>query len=404
MVSDKEYGRYIKTMLSDSRISQANLEVLKKYDSQGIIQQVTIGTRSVRLNTLRQLALFVNKNFKAMKKNDIENYFSSLGELQSKTWSSKGAFIKSFFKWLYNSDEYPANVKWIKTSVKNKNHKLPSDLLTKEEIKAMINAGDSLQEKALISVLYESASRIGELLNLKLKDAVPDQYGCVIMVDGKTGMRRIRLIESSPDIVLWINNHPKKEDRDSPLFIHLHNHDTSYCKGMDWSTAKMIINRLAKKAGITKRIHPHLFRHSRLTELAKDFTESELKIMAGWTGSSNMAGVYVHLSGADIEKKILEKNGLKDHINNAGKETLKPRECPRCKGTNPNTARYCYTCGMVLDTKAALEIEPGANIEVIPKKPQTDDVLSKGLIQFIVKNHPELVLEFLKENGMDRLI
>jgi len=400
MVNEKEYLKYIEKILADTRITKVNLDVLKKYDTQGQLQQVTEGTRRSRIITLQQLALFVNKDFKKMNKEDIERYFSSLKDLKQSTWTTKGAFVKAFFKWLSGTDEYPSNVKWIKTTMKNKNHKLPTDLLTKKEIKAMVDAADMPMEKAFIMVLYESACRIGEILNLKIKDVAIDQYGSVIVVDGKTGMRRIRLIESSPDLTLWINNHPKKQDREAPLFIYLieHNHHEVYGKGVNHHAVQCIIKRLSNRAGITKHIHPHLFRHSRLTELARDFSESELKIMAGWTGSSNMAGVYIHLNDGDIEKKLLKKNGLINQVDDPDKDTLKPKNCPRCKEKNPNTATFCYVCGMALDVK------PGIEIEVIPKEPQTDNVLSKGLTQFIFKNHPELVLKFLKENGMEGLI
>ncbi len=397
MTSDKEYARYIEKILMDSRINQDNLEILKGYDSQGILQQVTTGTRQQRLITLRQLALFVKKNFKDMDKEDIEKFFSSLGNLQNKTWSTKGAFIKSFFKWLYKSDEYPQNVKWIKTTVKNKNHKLPSDLLTKNEIKAMADMTGNLSDKAFIMVLYDSACRINEILNLKIKDVSFDQYGSVIVVDGKTGMRRIRLIESSPDLLKWINNHPKKQERDEPLFIYLSdkNRYKLFTKGISYDSAKIIIKAIAKRAGIKKRVHPHLFRHSRLTELAKILSESELKKFAGWTGSSTMAGIYVHLSGADIDNKMLERYGLLNKNDDPDKDTLKPKECPKCKEINPNTAKFCYVCGMLLDLKATAELEL--------KEPKADDVLSKGLLQFIIKNHPEIVREFLNDNGMDNL-
>ena len=232
--------------------------------------------------------------------------------MQPKTLSTNGAYIKYFFKWLNNSDEYPSNVKWIKTSVKNKNRKLPTDLLTLDEIKAMAKAGNPM-ERAFIMVLYESACRIGEILNLKIKDVSIDQYGSALMVDGKTGMRRIRLIDSSPDLVMWIDKHPKKHERNSYLFIQ--NHSKTDCKGL--TDVGTILKNLVMKTGIKKHVHPHLFRHSRLTELARDFSESELKVIAGWSGNSNMAGVYIHLSGGDIEKKMLERRGLLNKENDS---------------------------------------------------------------------------------------
>ncbi len=40
-------------------------------------------------------------------------------------------------------------------------------------------------------------------------------------------------------------------------------------KEIDSTSAGYFVKNLAEKAGIKKRVHPHLFRHSRLTELAK---------------------------------------------------------------------------------------------------------------------------------------
>ena len=154
MANHEEYQRRgIEKTLTDIRITKTNLQILKKYDNHGKFQQLTLGTRNARLTTLRQLALFVKKNFKNMTKEDIEKYFISLGELSSSSLTGKGAYIKSFYKWLCDSDQYPPNVRWINTTIKNKNRKLPSDMLTKPEIKAMAEAADNLNDRALIMVL-----------------------------------------------------------------------------------------------------------------------------------------------------------------------------------------------------------------------------------------------------------
>jgi len=73
----------------------------------------------------------------------------------------------------------------------------------------MIEACDNPRDRALVHVLYESGARSGELLNMKIGDVEFDQYGAVIRVCGKTGPRRLRLIESVPDLQLWLSMHPK---------------------------------------------------------------------------------------------------------------------------------------------------------------------------------------------------
>ncbi|MDD5614900.1 MAG: tyrosine-type recombinase/integrase [Candidatus Methanoperedens sp.] len=391
MTSEKEYSKTIEKTLSDSRISKSNLEILKYYDSQGKLQQqITLGTRVVRLNIIRQLALFLgSKNFKDVTKEDIEAFILSRGEWQPKTWSTNGAYIKFFFKWLNNSDEYPSNVKWIKTSMKSKNRKLPSDLLTLDEIKAMAKAGNPM-ERAFIKVLYESACRIGEILNLKIKDVSVDQYGSALMVDGKTGMRRIRLIDSSPDLVLWIDKHPKKHDRDSCLFIQ--NHSKTDCKGLTDSYADTILIKLVKSAGIKKHVHPHLFRHSRLTELARDFSESELKVIAGWSGNSNMAAVYVHLSGGDIEKKMLERRGLLNKENDnltLGRVSVSPGR-PQGVKVSPEPGMKVSPDQRVKEISEELTEFPFQKLTLIHRKPGRPPKIIQGftlsLYKFIKKH------------------
>ena len=70
--------------------------------------------------------------------------------------------------------------------------KLPEELLTEEEIQKMISSCANLRDRALVSVLYESGCRIGEIGNLRIKDVLFDEYGAKIDVLGKTGARRVR--------------------------------------------------------------------------------------------------------------------------------------------------------------------------------------------------------------------
>ena len=168
-------------------------------------------------------------------------------------------------------------------------------------------------------------------------------------------MRMVRLINSSPYLTVWLNDHPKNK-RNVPLFLSLGGGNLGGRLRSD--SANSILKKIAKRAGIEKNIHAHLFRHSRLTELAKFMTENELRIFAGWTGGSSMSEIYVHLSGSDIDKKILENAGvILDEDKDPGDELLRPQECPRCKETNTATAQFCYRCGLPLSDVAGFKID-----------------------------------------------
>ena len=119
------------------------------------------------------------------------------------------AILKKFYKWL-NNGEYPIQVKWMKNNINKRSLKLPGEgeLLTERDIKRLIEVADHPRDKALLAVLYESGCRVGEVLNLYIKDVEFDKEGARMCVQGKTGMRKIRIIFSVPYLVTWLNNHP----------------------------------------------------------------------------------------------------------------------------------------------------------------------------------------------------
>ncbi len=64
-----------------------------------------------------------------------------------------------------------------------------------------------------------------------------------------------------------------------------------------------IVKKYAKKAGITKRVHPHLFRHQILTYLtSKGIVDAKIQLISGHKNRESLS-VYQDLSLADIEKE-----------------------------------------------------------------------------------------------------
>jgi integrase/recombinase XerD len=103
-------------------------------------------------------------------------------------------------------------------------------------------------------------------------------------------------------------NSEEPNNPDSPLWTTFDSKE-DLIKPLHYGSIRMKVKRLAKKAKINKRIHPHLFRHSRCTYIANYLTEAQMNIYFGWIQGSNMPGVYVHLSGRDVDYAILKANG-----------------------------------------------------------------------------------------------
>jgi secreted Zn-dependent insulinase-like peptidase len=86
--------------------------------------------------------------------------------------------------------------------------------------------------------------------------------------------------------------------------------------------------------------------------------EMELRIFAGWEPGSDMPATYLHLSGEDVDKRILAMHGITPEEDKPTKdETLTPQKCPRCLHVNPADAKYCMQCSLVLDAKKAQDVE-----------------------------------------------
>jgi len=138
---------------------------------------------------------------------------------------------------------------------------------------------------------------------------------------------------------------------------------------------------IARKLGMKKPIHPHAIRHARLTDLARSnsqkqgLSEMELRLVAGWEKNSAMPEVYIHLSGADVERKLLENAGFVDSTPDKAETALEPQQCPRCKALNAHDALYCATCSMALVEEAARKVD-----ESTEEAKQSEDYL-KLLLQ-----------------------
>lgn len=302
------------------------------------------------LQNLKLLLLELNKDVDKVTKKDIDKYLISIGRFKPKTQTERRKFLLLFFEWY--KDKPKKDIPLIANIMikRDKTIKLPEEILNPEEIKRLVQVADNFRDKALIILLYETAARRGEFLQLRIKhlELVEQKYGMITIPMGKTTSRKIPIIYSVPHIQNWLNSHPNRDDPDSPLFVTL----GSYIgQALGDDGLKMLIKKYGERAKIKKNVYPHLLRHSRLTELGKELKEQELKVFAGWVADSGMARVYVHLSGEDVTNKMLANAGLIDQKEyQQGKDTLLGVTCPRCNQVNPADNKYCQ-CGFILDLK-----------------------------------------------------
>lgn len=375
----------LRNLKKDESILPRNKKMIFKFDSYLLSLGLTDSRRSKYLVLLKNISRKVKKPFEDLTKEDIMRIVT---EIQKNTgfseWSKadKKITIKRFYKWLKGNDEfYPPEVRWIKAKVKNDRCKLPEELITEDDVKRLADAATTARDKALVQCLYESGCRIAELLTIQLKNVKFDDYGAVLRVTGKTGDRRIRIVASAPSLAVWMDLHPHKGNPEAFLWSRNLHKGAKDCLPFRYNNAMMLIRRLAKKAGIIKRVNPHTFRHSRATALASKLTEAQMKEFFGWVQGSDMAAVYVHLSGRDIDNAILDVYNLK----NKPKETdqFKPIECPRCSATNSPGSKFCIKCGYALAADVAIQMEDNSRkndvMERLMKDPEFKELVLRKL-------------------------
>ncbi|HLB70000.1 MAG TPA: tyrosine-type recombinase/integrase [Candidatus Methanoperedens sp.] len=344
------------------RLDPVNKKYLEDYVRQLELKQLKPNTVKIKLWKVYTFMIYTNfKDSKNVTKDDVENYvINRRNNCSPFTVQGDILELKLFLRWLMPDRE----MELFTFKMKKPKKTLPVDkLITRNDIQTLVKACNTPRDRALIMLLWDSAARLNEIMNLNLNQVEFDKYGAVIIVDGKTGRRRLRLTDSVPDLQAWVNIHPMKDIPDAPLFLTYNRYGMG-TKRLNFRTVENRLKNLAANLKMTKNIHPHAIRHARLTDLVKSegnkkgFSEMELRILAGWEKNSSMPEVYVHLSGGDVERKILSNAGLIEETDAERKSNeLEAKKCPRCKTLNAYDAKYCCSCSFVLDARTAREID-----------------------------------------------
>lgn len=186
----------------------------------------------------------------------------------------------------------------------NKGRKFPAEPLTPEEIHALISACGrgpaGLRNRALIVVMARSGLRVSEALALQIKD-VDLARGRITVLHGKGDRARIVGLDPEACAVVerWVAARKKlgvarsRRGTPTPLFCVI-SYPTAGAP-VHSAYVRDLLKRLAAKAGIDKRVHPHGLRHSYASYLA-DRPEVSIRTVQTMLGHSSLATTerYLH--------------------------------------------------------------------------------------------------------------
>jgi integrase len=179
-------------------------------------------------------------------------------------------------------------------------------LLKPEEIEKLLRTANSQKVKAQLVTLYESACRPHELRGARWRDIDWDRKLINIYANKTSKARQIPISESIIHLKRWKQEfqYPDVKDND---FIFPSPQDRN--KSIGRSEFTYWITSLGKKAGITRRVYPYLFRHTRLTELHNKYKLQDQvhKKFAGHSPKSDMTGVYVAMDNEDMIQSVISQ-------------------------------------------------------------------------------------------------
>ncbi len=338
-------------MIDENKSTLDKFVQIKRINGQS---EQTISSQS---RIVTELAEFLNKPFKDATEQDVYGFL----EHKAKTCNERTMFlyklvVKAFYKFVYGlENSYPDQVKNLNKNLKRNgtNHKLPikpEQILTKEDIAMLVKCCEYYRDEAILTVLYESGCRIGEFVGMNIGHLVDHEHGKTLVVNGKTGERRILLVESVPYLNMWLQHHPLKDSPNSsdiPLWCTLR----PPFRRVELNTIQCLLRTLRKRSGTKKRMNAHSFRHSRATYLAKFLSDAQMRTFFGWEGASEMVGLYTHLSGKDTDSVILRSSGIIEEEELPKPSPLQEKECPRCHSENAGTNEFCGLCGLPFDQR-----------------------------------------------------
>ena len=170
-----------------------------------------------------------------------------------------------------------------------KNNALP-EILTVEEVKRLIESANNIKHKLIIKLLYGCGLRVSEIVNLKANDLNFDEG--IIHIRISKG-KKDRFVKIPDSIINELENYSSLNK--DVLF------PSARGGKLTKDTIQKIVSNAAKKAGVKKRVYPHLLRHSFATHLLENGTD--LRIIQKLLGHSDIktTQIYTQISQASIK-------------------------------------------------------------------------------------------------------
>lgn len=177
-------------------------------------------------------------------------------------------------------------------------------VLTREEIARVEESANTERDRLIIRLLADSGIRLGELLGLRKEDLVARGRERYIKVWGKGA--RERLVPLPPRLYERLSRFASRGHE--RIFVTLRRSPkTGEYLPLASRSLQNMIRYAAEAAGLQRRIHPHLFRHSYATwALRRRMNPLQMQRILGHADLTMISTVYSHLDASDSYSAMLD--------------------------------------------------------------------------------------------------
>jgi integrase/recombinase XerD len=233
---------------------------------------------------------YINKDARQINVDDVKRYMAHLlSDKQCKS-SSVNLFlsaVKFFFKELMSKDF--SGIKALKQE-----KTLPT-VVSKEELKKILDATENIKHKLLIKFMYSAGLRVSECVKVKVDELDLDQKMGTIRC-GKG--RKDRLIILSEKLIEELRVYLASRKNNSEFVFNVKE------KHLSIRQAQQIVKDAKVKAGIKRRVYCHALRSSFATHLLEEGTD--IRVIQELLGHSNLATTerYTRVSSEQLKKVV----------------------------------------------------------------------------------------------------
>jgi len=228
------------------------------------------------------------KKSKSYTKRLVESFNYEFIVCEGKSVSYQNQCINGVKKYLSFKNMDVGSLELIRPK---KEKKLPS-ILSKVEVRLLIDVVYNLKHKTLLALIYSGGLRIGEALNLKVNDI--DSHRMLIHIKGGKG-KRDRYTLLSQSFLTLLREYYKHYKPKVYLF------EGQNSKKYSTSSAQSVLRNAVLKAGIQKKVTLHTLRHSFATHLLENGTDIRyIQELLGHS-SPKTTMIYTHVTENSIQ-------------------------------------------------------------------------------------------------------